>query len=185
MRIMSDQLVARRQLPLRRRYQEAPEEAWIHDQARAVTGLASDPFHGEIEPANNHGARWAYGIHQAFGGDHDAPNPGDVLCAALAGCLHSTTRMVAQLLGMELDDIEVTVTAELDARGALRVDTTVPVGFQRMTCDVRVQPRSGVEDASLKTLMENAEACCVVMQTLRGGVAVQARWHFDRELEDV
>jgi hypothetical protein len=76
------------------------------------------------------------GVHRAVGGPHDAPTPGDILCAALAACQDSTVRMVANLMGVELEFLEVEVTADADVRGALAIDMQVPVGFQSMRCDV-------------------------------------------------
>lgn len=174
--------VAQRQEPLRQRYRDEPQTAWISDQARALVGGATDPFHGAIEPANNGGTRWAYGIHHAVGGDHDAPSPGDLLCAALAACLHSSTRMLADWLSLTLIDIEVTVTAQIDVRGALMVDPSVPVGFQRMHCDVRLEVPAGIDGQRLKSLIASAEHCCPVRQTLKRGIAVDTDWHIDQEL---
>lgn len=177
MEIAKQKLVPERQRALHQRYRETPEAAWICDHARAVVGDATDPFHGRIEPANNGGERWAYGIHRAVGGDHDAPNPGDVLASALAACLHSTTRMIAQWLEISLTDLEVEVSAEVDVRGALRVDTSVPVGFQCIRCDVSGQANPGSNGVDqLKTLTVSAEACCVVLQTLRQGIDVRSNW---------
>jgi uncharacterized OsmC-like protein len=174
-------LVPTRQKPFQQRYRKEPDAAWIRDESRAVIGAATDPFHGEVEPANNAGKRWSFGIHQAVGGYHDAPNPGDLLCSALAACLQSTTRMLAQWLEIEIADIEVAVGAECDVRGALMVDPSVPVGFQRMDCNVWLQLSAHTDESRLKNLMEYAEACCVVMQTLRPAVDVMTLWHVDQE----
>lgn len=174
-------LVPTRQKPLQQHYRKDPDAAWIRDEARAVVGAGADPFHGEIEPANNAGKRWRFGIHRAAGGDHDAPNPGDLLTAALAACLHSTTRMIAQWLDIELADIEVAAGAECDVRGALMVDSSVPVRFQRMDCTVWLHLARQTDDNRLKMLMTQAEACCVVMQTIRAGVDVKTLWHVEQE----
>lgn len=176
--------VSGRQEPLRRRYREAPETAWVQDHARAVIGDATDPFHGAVEPANNGEAHWAYGLHRAMGGDHDAPNPGDLLCTALAACLHSSTRMLAAWVGVAVLDIEVAATAEIDVRGALMVDPAVPVNFQRMHCDVCLEVPAATDGSSLKALMTSAEQSCAVMQTLARGIEVTTDWHIEQELDD-
>ena len=178
---LDPRLVPTRQKPLQQRYRTEPDAAWVRDEARAVVGSAADPFHGEIEPPNNAGKRWSFGIHRAVGGDHDAPNPGDLLAAALAACLHSTTRMIAQWLDIELADIEVAVGAECDVRGSLMVDSTVPIGFQHMDCNVWLQLARKTDDSRLKALMKHSEACCIVMQTLRGGPEVKTLWHVEQE----
>jgi len=168
-----------RQEALHRHYAEVPEDALITDQARATPGQSTDCVHGEVEPANNDGMRFRYGIHRAVGGDHDAPNPGDMLSAALAACLHSTLRMVAERLEITITDSEVTATAHADVRGALMVDTSVPVGFQRLHCDVRLTVPASVDKRKLRVLTTGAEQCCVVFQTLRAGTRVTTDWRID------
>ena len=113
-----------------------------------------------------------FGIHRAVGGDHDLPNPGDLLCAALAACLDATIRMIADHFRVPLASLQVKVAAECDVRGCLMVDPAVPVGFQRLHCSVRLVPEGDVDRDDLHGLLAAAEKCCVVMQTLRGGVTV-------------
>ncbi len=168
-------LVQQRQAPLRERYRRVPTEAWIRDGARTINGCGEDPFHGAVLPANGAGAPLRFGIHRAVGGDHDYPNPGDLLSAALAACLDSTLRMLADHLEVPLRSLEVDVEAECDVRGCLLVERSVPVGFQRMHCSVRLQPEGRVGAERLQMLLGAAEASCVVLQTLRNGVTVTAR----------
>ncbi len=168
-----------RQEALHRHYIDVPEDAWISDHARALPGQSTDPFHGEVEPANNGGARYRHGIHRAVGGDHDAPNPGDLLCSALSACLHSTLRMVAQRLGITIVDSEVTATANADVRGALMVDPQVQVGFQRLHCDVRLTVPASADKRMLRALTTGAEQCCIVFQTLKAGTRLTSDWRID------
>ena len=165
-------LVQQRQNPLRERYRHVPTEAWIRDGAQTIHGCGGDPFHGAVIPANNAGGAVRFGIHRAVGGDHDYPNPGDLLSAALAACFDSTLRMLADHLDIPLRSLEVEVEAECDVRGCLLVDRGVPVGFQKLNCCVRLQPESEVEPERLQMLVGAAEGCCVVLQTLRNGVTV-------------
>lgn len=163
-----------RQEPLRERYKVAPEEALITDRARTIRGVQTDPFHGYVAPGSqDYGAEWPIGIHRAVGGYHDAPNPGDILCAALATCLDSTIRMIAERLGIELTFLEVTAAADVDVRGTLLVDRAVPVGFQAMRCDVTVRAAEGTDPKLLQKLLAASEHSCVNLQTLRAGVPVE------------
>jgi uncharacterized OsmC-like protein len=168
-------LVQQRQEPLRDRYRTAPTEAWISDGAMTINACGGDPFHGDVLPANSRSGPMRFGIHRAIGGDHDYPNPGDLLAAALAACFDSTLRMLADHLGIRLRSLDVTVDAECDVRGCLLVDRSVPVGFQNMRCSVRLQPEGPVEDEKLTMLVAAAEKSCVVLQTLRHGVPVQTQ----------
>ena len=166
--------VRERQLPLYDRYEDAPGEAEITDRAVAKGGVEVDPFHGVVVPGSqDYGVAWEFGVHSAVGGFHDAPNPGDILCAALATCLDSTIRIVAGRLGVALEHLEVDVTADVDVRGTLRVAEDVPVGFQSMQCDVSIRAEEGTDPGRVETLVEAAEYSCVNLQTLCSGVPVE------------
>lgn len=171
----TDSMVMQRQEPLRERYVSAPEEARIRDHAKA-SSAGFDPFHGAVTAGDGQAGQWRFGIHRAIGGDHDLPNPGDILCAALATCLDSTTRMIAGRLGLTLETLEVTVSAFADVRGCLMVNRDVPVGFYRIEVDARIKAAKGTDPAQVKMLTEAAERCCVVLQTLRGDVPVQTNF---------
>lgn len=168
-------LVQQRQHPLREHYRSVPADAWISDEAQTVSACGGDPFHGVVVPANGADAPVQFGIHRAVGGFHDNPNPGDLLCAALAACFDSTLRMIADHRGIRLESLEVKVTAKCDVRGCLLVEGAVPVGFQRMRCGVRLQTKDHVDENTINMLLAAAEHSCVVMQTLRSGVAVQTQ----------
>lgn len=129
------------QKPLKAEYKQKPELAMVTDRAKTSGQDASDPFHSQVEPMDGCGVVIPVGVHSAVGGAHDAPTPGDLLCAALAACQDSAVRMVANLLGIELASLEVRVTATVDVRGAMAMDPTVPVGFQSMACDINLQTK--------------------------------------------
>jgi uncharacterized OsmC-like protein len=155
------------QKPLRVKYKEAPGSAMVVDHAKTSGKVGSDPFHSEVEPMDGCGISIPVGVHAAVGGLHDAPTPGDLLCAALAACQDSAVRMVANLLGVELLELEVQVAASLDVRGTMAMDASIPVGFQSMTCDVRMKVKDGTSPDLLQKLQDAAEKCCVVQQTLK------------------
>lgn len=162
-----------RQDPLRKRYREFPEEAKITDRAKTIGGTESDPFHGKVVPGSeDHGVVWSFGIHRAIGGDHDMPNPGDMLAAALAACLDSTIRMIAARLGVALVSLSVEVAADIDVRGCLVVDRSVPAGFQHMQCHVVLKAAEGTDPQLVQMLLAASENSCVNFQTLRAGVSI-------------
>ena len=136
--------------------------------------MTSNPFRGWVKPGSqDYGTEWAFGIHNAVGGYHDLPNPGDILCAAVAACLDSTIRIIANRFGIVLTQLEVDVSAEVDTRGTLMVDHKVPVGFQQMRCHVNIQASNQTKPEHLQRLVAAAEHCCVNLQTLRNGVPVE------------
>ncbi len=167
-----------RQDPLRDRYKVTPEDALIIDGAKARGGSVADPFHGTVFPGSkDYGVEVTFGIHEAVGGYHDAPNPGDILSAALAACLDSTIRIIANRLRVEIVRLEVGVTAHIDVRGTLMVDRDVPVGFQKMDCDVEIQVAEGTDPSLVDKLISAAERSCVTLQTLSNGVEIETAVH--------
>jgi uncharacterized OsmC-like protein len=169
-------IAKQRQDPLRERYRTAADEARIVDGAKTAMNGSEDPFHVSVVAGDEHGASWRVGIHRAVGGYHDLPNPGDILCAALASCFHSTLRIIADRLEIPIASLEVSARAEVDVRGTLLVDRNVPVGFQKIRCQVRLDPGAKVPPEKVKMLQAAAEHSCVVLQTLRNGVPVQTQF---------
>jgi uncharacterized OsmC-like protein len=168
-------IAKQRQNPLRELYRAAPGEAWIVDGAKTVATRAEDPFHCTVAPGQGHDALWRIGIHRAVGGYHDYPNPGDILCAALASCLDTTLRIIADRLEIPIASLEINAVAEVDVRGTLLVDRDVPVGFQKIQCEVRIEPAVDAPPEKMRMLLAAAEHSCVVLQTLRNGVHVSMK----------
>ncbi|MGF1776180.1 OsmC family protein [Vibrio nomapromontoriensis] len=166
-------IVFEAQRPLRDSYVKDPNIAMVTDHAKTSGDHAADPFHSIVEPMDGCGVMVPVGVHAAVGGKHDAPTPGDILCAALAACQDSTIRMIADLMGIELVELEVNVTATADVRGTLMMDKLVPVGFQKMTCEVKMKVSEGTDSKQLQRLQSAAMACCVVQQTLKSPPPVE------------
>jgi uncharacterized OsmC-like protein len=177
--------VATRQAPLRQRYSELPAEAMITKRVRTTTPNLRDPFHSTVYPQNvahpqtPYGIEWSLGIDEAVGGLHDAPNPGDMLCAALAACLEGTVLMIANLLRIELEELNVEVTGQVDVRGALAIDPSVPVGFQTIATNVRIRAVVGTPPRLVEQLCAASERLCIDLQTLRHGVNVEVAFDAD------
>ena len=174
MKSLKSESVKKRQRPLKDNYKETPGDAKITDRAITTGYDLGDPWHGCIKPGSvNHGVKWNFGVHRAVGGYHDAPNPGDILCAALAACLESTIRLIADRMRITLEKLEVEVTADVDVRGTLVVDREVPVGFQSMQCKVDIRATDVTSKEQLQKLLAYAEYSCVNLQTLRKGVKIE------------
>jgi uncharacterized OsmC-like protein len=161
-----------RQRPLRARYRNDPSAALVVEHARTTGESPDDPFHCAVEPAPGHGVVTPIAVHRALGGPHDAPTPGDILCAALAACLDTSLRMVANVYGIPLEHVAVEVEGDLDVRGTLGMGRDVPVGFQALRCRVHLRAAAGTPPEDVRRLLVSAERACVVLQTLRGGVTV-------------
>jgi uncharacterized OsmC-like protein len=169
-----ESIIAKQQAPLRRLYRDSPRQALTRKTARtsATRIPASDPFHGEVEIGDGYGTYLRFGLDRCVGGLHDAPNLGDLMCAALATCADGAIRMIADLMGVRLEALEVEVTGELDVRGCLLIDRDVRVGFERLACTVRLEAAEGTDRRRLDALIASADRVCVKLDTLRAGIEV-------------
>ncbi len=168
------QKVAARQDPLIAHYRTEPQAAQITDRARTLFDADRDPFHGSVTLGQPEVAReLEFGIHPAVGGYGDKPNPGDLLCGALAACLDSTIRIIAERMSVEIVRLEVEVEGLVDVRGTLRVDPSVPVGFEQLLTKVELRLGEGTTREMQQKLIAAAEHSCVNLQTLIGGGAVE------------
>jgi uncharacterized OsmC-like protein len=161
------------QVPLRRQYEQAPSAALVTDHARTGGIDPADPFHSRVAPMDGCGVVLPVSVHRALGGPHDAPTPGDILCAALAACQDSSIRMVANLLGVELTALAVRVSGVVDVRGALGMHSDIPVGFQSLCCEVELTAREGTPPELVDRLYAAAQRSCVIHQTLRHPPPIQ------------
>ncbi len=162
---------------LRKRYRvDAPEEALVTDTATSVAKAGASPMWGSVQiGAPGFGITTPVGVHRGVGGRHDLPVPGDILCAALVACVDTTIRILSNNLGVPLQSLEVEVQADIDLRGTLLVDPSVRVGFTTMRVGVKALPGPGVSPSQVEELVQTAERCCVVLQTLKNGVDVDFR----------
>lgn len=165
------------QKPLRDEYATSPGAAMVTDCARTGGSSADDPFHFDVYPMPASGVRVPVGVHRAVGGPHDAPTPGDLLCAALAACQESTFRMIANILGVELEELRVEVTGKVDVRGTLLIERDVNIGFQSMQTLVHYKVKADTAPERLATLEKMASRCCIVRQTLKQGVPIDTRFN--------
>jgi uncharacterized OsmC-like protein len=165
-------LVAERQTPLRGAYIEDPERARTVKWSATVMSAETDALHSVVHIGKSYGVSLRTGIDHAVGGDHDLPNPGDLLCAALAVCKDGSVRMIADLLGIPIVDLQVEVTGDVDVRGCLAIDRAVKVGFRLMTCRVHLRVPSDIDPRRIATLQKQAEQSCVNLDSLRSGVPV-------------
>jgi len=164
--------VLQRQVPLRAAYRQEPAPALIVKHVRTAALPGTDALHGVVIPGDQYGVSVKYGIDRAVGGDHDAPNPGELLCAALAACEDATIRMVADVLGVVLEDLEVEVIGRVDVRASLGMDVDSPLEFQTMECKAHIQVAPGTPPALIQRLKVGAERSCINLASLRRGVPV-------------
>ncbi|CAN5148628.1 OsmC family protein [soil metagenome] len=171
-------IVQKRQQPLMDSYVKNPKLAWVTDEALIEGTNLDDPFHTSVLINDELKVPFKIGVHRAVGGLHDFPNPGDMLCASLAACFESSLRMIANRLDVGLKKTMIKATANADVRGTLMVDKNVPVAFQSMGLDVKIEVDCSVEERTITKLLEATERCCIIFQTLKTGIPI----HLNKEV---
>jgi uncharacterized OsmC-like protein len=167
------------QAPLRERYREDPGAAAIEVRVRSSQSDIADPLHCGVTPDVAPDVVWRSGAHSAVGGTGDVPCSADLLLGALVACQEVTLRMVAANLGIELLSLSVTVEADWDPRGTLAMGD-FPIGLKAVRCRTDVTVADDGKDDRIERLLRSAEKYCVVLNTLRGGVPVDATFHLEK-----
>ncbi len=169
--IKNSSVVHQRHLILYKKYQNNPASAWITDSSKVIGTNLQDPFRTSVSVNDKMKVPFKIGVHKAVGGDNDFPNPGDLLCASLASCFESTIRMISNKLGIELIETKIRANAQVDVRGTLMIDKSVPVEFQSMHIDALIITKN-TNEKLLNTLIKGAKQSCIVYQTLKLGTPI-------------
>ena len=169
--IKDTSIVHQRHLVLNEKYLKDSTSAWITDSAEVIGINLQDPFRTTVSINDKMRIPFIIGVHKAVGGDHDFPNPGDLLCASLASCFESTIRMISNKLGIELIETKIRANAQVDVRGTLMIDKSVPVEFQSMHIDALIITKN-TNEKLLNTLIKGAKQSCIVYQTLKLGTPI-------------
>lgn len=72
-------------------------------------------------------------------GEDSAPNPQMVLQAAMNACMLNTFVAAASVMGVELRSVEFESRGDIDLRGFLGIDESMPAGYQRLDVTIRVE----------------------------------------------
>lgn len=163
-----------RQAPIRERYRDDPGSAPRHLHVQGGSGDLGDPLHCVVTAGSVPDAVIRSGAHPAVGGDGDVPCSGDLLLAALAACQETTLRMVAANMGIDLEELEVSVDGDWDPRGTLAMGKEFPIGITAIRAHTRVVVRGDEGEERAVRLLRSAERYCVVLGTLRAGVEVES-----------
>lgn len=145
------------QAPIKEHYRSDPGAALVtlHAEGRLGEDLSCSVQTGR--------ALVEAGLHPATGGDGLQACSGDMLLQALSACAGVTIRSVATALGIRVGG-SVRADGDLDFRGTLGVDKTVPVGFTDIRLSFELETDASEE--LLDTLLRLTERYCVVLQTL-------------------
>jgi uncharacterized OsmC-like protein len=155
------------QAPLKERYKKEPNAAVITLKAR---GSLDEGISCKVETGR---AIAVAGLHPATGGSGHELCSGDMLLEALVACAGVTMRAVSTAYGIDIKSGSVEAEGDLDFRGTLGVDKEAPVGFRSIRLTFNLDTDASKEN--LDKLLATTERYCVVLQTIKKGVAAEAK----------
>ena len=158
------------QRPLKEQYRREPSSSRITLTAKGSE--TTTPLSCSVDIGR---AIYQAEAHKGVGGTGAGACSGDLLLGALAACAQLTCQLVAKAMGVPTEQIQATVTGDLDLQGTLGLSKEVPVGFEeiRLKFDIRA-PKAEAEQ--LRALQEKTEQYCVVMQTLLKPPKIETEW---------
>ena len=159
------------QKPLKDKYRSDPSSSRI--TLKATSGQGDLPIACSVEVGQKLLEAQA---HSGVGGAGTAACSGDLLLGALAACAQLTCQLVATAMGIEVEDIRVSVEGELDLSGTLGISKSVPVGFEDIRTTFDIKAPTATPD-QLSALQEKTEQYCVVMQTLLQPPPIRTTWN--------
>ena len=149
------------QKPLKEQYRRDPASSRITLTAKGSENAT--PLSCSVDIGR---AMYQAEAHKGVGGSGAAACSGELLLGALAACAQLTCQLGATAMGVPTQKIEVTVNGDMDLQGTLGISKTVPVGFEAIRVDFKIEaPQATAEQ--LKALQEKTEQYCVVLSTLR------------------
>src|SRR3954447_25371178 len=160
------------QRPLKEQYRADPNSSRITLTARGGEAAESMPTQCSVDLGR---AIYEAQAHPGVGGPGTGACSGDLLLGALAACAQITCQMVAEAMGLEVNDVAVTVEGDLDLRGTLGVDREAPVGFTAIRVSFAIDA-PGATDEQLAALQRKTERYCVVLQTLTTPPPITVGW---------
>jgi uncharacterized OsmC-like protein len=160
----------------------AAEELSSHSEAAKVTirtrhrwdnGFAVDGYAHELEEAGEVTPR-AFSFRTDWppeiGGQDTGPSPGETILGALGGCVAMTYITKAATRGVDIEELEVMIEAQVDLRGVFELDA-VRAGLTGAIVTVRV--RSDADDGILDELGRIVTRASGVYDTFVNPVPVQ------------
>ena len=146
---------------------EHPEEAAYTDSA-AVATLESGLGVSVVDPS---GRSLRTDMPAGVGGEDSAPSPGWLFRAAVAACDATLIAMRAEMLGISLSSVEVTVDSESNDYGILGLDASIPAGPLSMRARVKLSSPDA-DEGMLDEVVDWAAAHCPVHDAVRRAVPV-------------
>lgn len=110
---------------------------------------------------------------ESLGGEDTAPNPVELVLAALGTCQEILYSAYSAVLGIPIDSVKVDVIGTLDLKGFFGLDSGVNPGLQKVSYKTTITSKA--KDSEIRKLIEVVEKNCPVLDTLKRPVIVEGQ----------
>ncbi|MCW5596746.1 MAG: OsmC family protein [Rhodocyclaceae bacterium] len=108
-----------------------------------------------------------------LGGGDKGANPVELLLVSLGTCQEIMYAAMAAMMGIQLDEVKVSLKGSLDLKGLFGMDPAIPPGYQKITYETLL--KSPAPEAELRKLIEAVESHCPVLDTLMRPIEVSGK----------
>lgn len=117
----------------------------------------------------------------SFGGTDLSASPVELILVALGSCQQIMYSALASVRGIPIDECEVTLTANLNVRGLLGIDTGEQIhpGFSSINYETNISSKA--DEAKLKKLIHDVENQCPVMDMLTRNVTIEGNTFINQD----
>lgn len=136
---------------------------------RIRTTLVQGPNRRIIARARGH--ELVLDVSPERGGDDAGPTPPECLAMALGGCVLNICRVLAMEKRIDLEDIRVSVNADIDPTKAFGLPTDKRAGFSKLS--VRLKMTSKLNEAEKKDFLQELVRRCPLCDTIGNSTPVQ------------
>jgi putative redox protein len=112
-------------------------------------------------------------VRKERGGDDAGPTPPECLAMALGGCVMNIARLIARENQMPLDDINLTISGDIDPSRAFGLDVISRAGFSDLSMTIEMRP--ALSDAAGERFRQELFSRCPLCDTIGNPTAVTIR----------
>ena len=150
------------------KFQFRARSKWVSGTHSRIT---VDDFFG-AGSEHRHETQFVYdGDHPAvLVGQDNGPTPVEYLLVGLAACITAGIGNIAAVRGIELTEVEATITGDIDLLGIFGMSKDVRNGYSGITASFRI--RGNAPEEALRALVEQSKARSAVFDVLTNGVPI-------------
>jgi uncharacterized OsmC-like protein len=129
-------------------------------------------FYANGQPASRADRNFKFNVTEPsqLGGADDAPNPVELLAAALCGCLTAGIATNSAMFGTELEKLNIKVKVDFDLMGVLGLDRSVGNGAQHLHYTVTLKGKAAKD--ALQRSKETLDRKSAILNTLKNPLNV-------------